>query len=166
MSYITTFTNRKFYYDDIYNNDICIEDIAWSLSHQCRFAGHYPVFFSIAEHSIYVADMCKQSLIDHEECLVNKICLAALLHDAAEAYLCDIPSPLKELLPDYKNLYKEVEGLIELKFNIDIDHSIIKLCDKVAFSKERFDRKILLNKLSPNESFNLFMRKFREFNNE
>lgn len=71
-------------------SDINIKDIAHSLSMQCRFIGHVDRFYSVAEHSVNVAAMVSPK---------NR--LAALLHDAVEAYLSDIASPIKRLLPDY-----------------------------------------------------------------
>jgi hypothetical protein len=68
-----------------------IYDIARSLSHVCRFNGHLPTFYSIAEHSVRVADWLQakgQSPL---------ICLTGLLHDAAEAYVGDMVRPLKQM---------------------------------------------------------------------
>lgn len=65
-------------------DDIAIEDIAHALSHICRWNGHVREFYSVAHHSVMVAGWCQP---EHR--------LAALLHDAAEAYLSDVPRPLK-----------------------------------------------------------------------
>ena len=64
-------------------DDVCIEDIAHALSMTCRFAGHSVQFYSVAEHSFIVG---------------SKEGIHGLLHDAAEAYLLDIPRPYKDLL--------------------------------------------------------------------
>ena len=72
---------------------IDIHDIAVSLSHLCRFNGHTRRFYSVAEHSVYVAwDFCRIS----NRTLPHEI-LAALLHDAHEAYTGDIITPLKSI---------------------------------------------------------------------
>lgn len=84
---------------------INIEDIAHALSMQCRFGGHLPRFYSVAQHSVMVAD-----LVDPE----NK--LAALLHDASEAYLLDIPRPVKSRLTNYKKIQRGLMRVIAKKF--------------------------------------------------
>jgi len=84
---------------------ICIEDIAHALSNQCRFAGHLPVFYSVAQHCVVMANKMHQS---HK--------LAALLHDASEAYLLDIPSPIKKRLSNYKEIENGLMILIAEKF--------------------------------------------------
>ncbi len=85
---------------------ICIEDIAHALSRQCRFAGHLPDFYSVASHSINCA-----SMLNGPEAK-----LAALLHDASEAYLVDIPRPIKPHLTNYKMLEDRLMELIAEKF--------------------------------------------------
>lgn len=87
---------------------IDIDDIAHALSHQCRFAGHLPVFYSVAEHSVHCAEMLLES---HPE-----LALCGLLHDASEAYLLDIPSPIKPLLTNYYELESNIMGVIADKY--------------------------------------------------
>lgn len=87
---------------------ICIEDIAHALSHQCRFGGHLPEFYSVAQHSL----LC--SSIASEE---NRF--AALLHDASEAYLLDIPRPIKQRLSNYKEIEDRLMILIAEKFGFE-----------------------------------------------
>lgn len=65
-------------------SDIDPRDIAWALSQQCRFAGHTQAFYSVAEHSVRVSNLC-----DPEFALIG------LLHDATEAYIQDIIRPLR-----------------------------------------------------------------------
>jgi uncharacterized protein len=81
------------------SSDIHVADIAHSLSLQCRFTGHCLTFLSVAEHSVRVLRALAGASLE-----VRKW---ALLHDAAEAYLRDIPSPLKSL-PEFK-AYREAE---------------------------------------------------------
>lgn len=75
-----------------------IEDIAHALSHQSRFGGHVNKFYNVANHSI----LCFQEALNKG--LNKKIQLTALMHDASEAYLVDIPRPIKKQFSQYKNI--------------------------------------------------------------
>lgn len=86
---------------------IIIEDIIHSLCHQCRYNGHSFDFYSVGEHSIYVSQFVREE---------NR--LWGLLHDASEAYLCDIPRPLKPLLTNYREIEFNLEMVIARKFNL------------------------------------------------
>lgn len=79
--------------------DIHIEDIAHALSNQCRFSGHVKKFYSVAEHSIKVS-----------HAVPKEDALWGLLHDASEAYLVDVPSPIKNDL--FGKQYREVEDML------------------------------------------------------
>lgn len=87
--FIITYTGKQFYYSNFMAVDIEIRDIAHSLSQLCRYTGHTNMFYSVAQHSMLVADKMPGT---HEEKLV------ALLHDASEAYTNDLASPLKAFL--------------------------------------------------------------------
>lgn len=76
--------------------DIRLEDIAHALSNLCRFTGHTSQFYSVAEHSVWVSYLAPGPYMAD-----------ALIHDASEAYLQDIPSPLKQL-PEF-TFYREAE---------------------------------------------------------
>lgn len=108
--YIETFTGKKFYFLDPTPDMVDIEDIAHSLSNQCRFAGHVSKFYSVAEHSINVCNLVQRATRD------DRLSLAALLHDASEAYLIDIPSPIKQHLPGYKDIELRVMRCVADKF--------------------------------------------------
>lgn len=88
---------------------ICIEDIAHALSSQCRFGGHLPRFYSVAQHSLY----CSYSMP------VPELKLCTLLHDASEAYLMDIPRPIKLRLANYKEIEDGLMKLIAEKFGFE-----------------------------------------------
>lgn len=68
---------------DIHPEDLCLQDIAHALALRSRFGGHCATFYSVAQHCCLAAMFTKESRP------------LALLHDAAEAYLCDVPGPLK-----------------------------------------------------------------------
>lgn len=102
--YIETFTGETFYFLNPTPEMIHIEDIAHALANQCRFTGHSSKFYSVAEHSIHVSRLCKNQL-------------AGLLHDASEAYLTDVASPVKPHLHNYKTLEDKLMKAIATKFN-------------------------------------------------
>lgn len=84
---------------------IHIADLAHALCHTPRFAGHLPVFYSVAQHSIDVVRL-----------VPGHLKLQALLHDASEAYLCDVPSPLKAHLPEYVRIENRMMEVIAGKY--------------------------------------------------
>lgn len=88
--WIQTASGRRFYPLKPRPEDVDIQDIAHALSLLCRFNGHSAVFYSVAEHSVRVSDSLPP---EHK--------LWGLLHDAAEAYLGDLPRPLKRQLPAF-----------------------------------------------------------------
>ena len=89
---------------------IVIEDIAHALSRLPRFGGHLNRPYSVAQHSVLAAKRVKG--------LANK--RAALLHDASEAYLLDMPTPIKARMKEYKehehNLMTEIFKKFGLKY--------------------------------------------------
>lgn len=92
---------------------IDIKDIAGALSKICRFGGHISTFCSVAQHSVLVATLAP----DH----LKK---AALLHDAAEAYLGDVIKPLKNILGFvYEELENQFNYAISAALNVDLVHS-------------------------------------------
>lgn len=108
-----------------------IEDIAHALANLCRFNGHTQEFYSVAQHSVLV------SLNVHPA-----LALAALLHDASEAYLGDMVRPLKRSMPAYREVEDHVTLVIEMAFKLrltDEDRAIIKFADERALMTERRD---------------------------
>jgi hypothetical protein len=97
--WIITYTGKKFYPLKPNIEDINILDIATSLSNQCRFTGHTSQFYSVADHCLRVTELCSPE---------NK--LWALLHDASEAYLIDLPKPIK--IQSSMAPYREVEEIL------------------------------------------------------
>lgn len=124
--YLTTASGRAIDIQRITPDDVSILDIAHSLSNLCRFAGHTREFYSVAQHSVRVA-----------LALPPELRLAGLLHDATEAYVVDLPRPVKCLLPDYKRIEANVWEAISFKFGIArFEHPLIKEVDDRALRTE------------------------------
>lgn len=105
----TICTNKAVYFDfeNPEAHPFDIEEIAHALSLQCRYTGHCKWHYSIAQHSVLVSHY-----VPPEDALDG------LLHDASEAYLGDVSTHLKSLLPEYKLLEQRVELAISKKFGI------------------------------------------------
>ena len=119
-------------YFDLMNprpEDVDILDIASALSKLCRFTGHTSEFYSVAQHSYYVAKI-----------VPPQYALQGLLHDASEAYIGDVASPLKMLLPDYKVVEQRVEAAIAERFGLPVKlHESVKHADLVMLATEQRD---------------------------
>lgn len=127
MSSITTYSKLEFDYLKPVTSSICIKDIAQALSHECRFAGHLPNFYSVAQHSLLLSQIVPE-----------EFALEGLLHDASEAYCKDIPSPLKRLLADYRVIEHRVNIAIREVFALPLEQSeVVHYCDLVMLATER-----------------------------
>jgi uncharacterized protein len=90
---------------------INIRDITAGLSKLCRFSGQINKFYSVAQHSAMLSVIVPDNL--------KKV---ALLHDASEAYLQDIISPLKQMLGEpYKKIEHSFMDAIFDRFGLNID---------------------------------------------
>ncbi len=162
---IQTYSGLEFNYANPTADMIDIKDIAWALSNQPRFAGHTRAFYSIAQHSVLVSVLAPEWMAKE-----------ALLHDAAEAYMLDIPTPLKQLLPDYQAIYDRVEGAIQAKFGVFVHTAEIKYADRMALATEKRDlmgpadwwavdvppAKWHIEPVGPGEAYEGFMQRWEE----
>ena len=119
---------------DIEKAKINLEDIAHGLAYTCRFAGQCKDFYSVASHSINCLRVAEHFGYS------NELKLYTLLHDASEAYICDIPSPLKKLLPEYKKYENAFQTNIYRTFGLEEitedKKKMVKEIDNIMFSKE------------------------------
>ena len=93
-------------------DQILIEDIAHSLSLMTRANGHCRQFYSVAQHCLNCALEAKS------QGLGQRLQLACLLHDAAEAYVADIPRPVKHRLTGFAEIEEYVQSVIFRKFGL------------------------------------------------
>lgn len=143
---LTLRDGRLFWPLDPRPSEVRVDDIAHSLSLTCRFAGHCREFYSVAQHSLLVAELVER--------IAPELALQALLHDAAEAYLGDIPRPLKPYvwIEDAETEVNATagtfdafeEGLLAVIFEgLDVpdlyDDGIVTHADEVALATEARD---------------------------
>lgn len=112
---------------------IDIQDIAWSLSMQCRYNGHVKRYYSVAEHSIYVVSLVKQMNPD----ISYRKQLQALMHDSTETYLGDMVKPVKIMFSLFNRVEDKLWVNICMKFDMDVEWSKeLKYCDAQAAVSE------------------------------
>lgn len=112
-------------------DDIAIEDIAHSLSLLCRFAGHTSVFYSVAQHCVSISEL-----------VTPQFALAGLLHDGSEAYIVDMPSPVKhsEEMSGYREIEKYLQGVIYNRYGLStIEPTDVKTMDRLLLRTEQRD---------------------------
>jgi len=124
-AYILTYTGQKVHPLGMRPESICIEDIAHALANKCRFTCHTRTFFSVAQHSVIVSGL----LIENP--------LWGLLHDAAEAYLPDVASTVKDFFPTLKYAEEMCMEVIAQKFGLP------ELDEKQKRDLKRIDRAVL-----------------------
>ncbi|MFC7515080.1 YfbR-like 5'-deoxynucleotidase [Herbaspirillum sp. GCM10030257] len=122
-------SGHYFNFEDPHRNEFSIDDIARSLSKQCRFVGHTREFYSVAQHSVLTSYV-----------VAPEYAYDALMHDAAEAFTGDVSRPLKQLLPDFKAIEKRVEEVVFTRFHVSNPlPDAVKHADLVMLATERRD---------------------------
>lgn len=168
-AWIQTYSGRRFNPTKPYVDAIVIQDIAHALSMQCRFSGHVRKFYSVAQHSVLVSYICDSA-----------DALWGLMHDASEAYLVDVPRPLKRSgkFDAYLEFEANMQAAVCKRFGLPEKEPVsVKKADKVLLSTEARDLMGPLHKdwrqpteplpfkivpLPPQEAKNLFMKRFFE----
>jgi 5'-deoxynucleotidase YfbR-like HD superfamily hydrolase len=110
------------------------DDIARALANVCRFGGHTRAFYSVAQHSVIVSELVQERGGDVEDVF------AALMHDATEAYLGDMPHPIKHRSPlgaAFKEAEDRLEAVLQARFAIKADVPEIKRVDRALLATER-----------------------------
>lgn len=127
-SSIQTYTGIEFYALDPRVEEIEPADIVHALSCICRFGGHARRFYSVAEHSVLVASKVSPEAR-----------LAALLHDAAEAYLGDVPRPIKKSISQIAEWENAILRCVWARFGISPTDEIlaeVRRADDMALATE------------------------------
>lgn len=137
-----TYTGRIIYPLDPRPEDIDIRDVAHALSLQCRFAGHSRFHYSVAQHSVLVMNLLgfapDLGQEDETDVPVGTLELTALLHDASETYLIDVPRPLKRSLPEYKVAEVAWERAVAERYALPFPMpKSVKWADEAALAIER-----------------------------
>lgn len=125
-------------------HDVDLGVIAWSLAQKVRFGGHGRVFYSVAQHSLNVASIVDETLRaqDVDDDVRLPVVKHALFHDAHEAYLADLPSPLKKLPwlePQWRKMEDAWDAVIFEAFEVESTPEIradVKQADLVALYVE------------------------------
>lgn len=175
-AHIRVHSGRLIDLENLQPQDILIQDIAHALSNICRFGGHIPRFYSVAQHCCFVADLVPYPAR-----------LEGLMHDAAEAYIGDMVTPIKHLpsMYGFRALESKVEAAIAKAFGLGFGYwrNEIKAADGLAYvtesinfkgtvedsMREKFGivvgpdgRVVELNVWTPEQAKVMFLDKFRE----
>jgi hypothetical protein len=136
VAFVETYSGVKFFPLDPKPRDIKIMDIASGLSKICRYNGQCKIFFSVAQHSLNCMDYARRMGYS------KRIQLLALLHDAAEAYVSDIASPIKPLIPLFgqieNNILKTIHQAFGIVFPNASEWKVIKEIDTIMLATEAF----------------------------
>jgi len=130
-AWIQTHSGRRFNPLQPNPDAIVIQDIAHSLSMQCRFSGHCKDFYSVAQHSVLVSYIC-----DSQDAFWG------LMHDATEAYLIDVPRPLKRSgkFQAYLDFEKVMQEAVCRRFNMAFtEPPSVKKADTILLATEARD---------------------------
>lgn len=177
--WISLLSGARFNYNNPEESDVTIEDIASALSNVCRFSGHLPRFYSVAQHLVNTSRIVKPELS-----------FDGLMHDTAEAFTNDLPTPLKWVFPIFKELEVAIESAMAKQFGFTYPyHPEIKHADTVMLISEKlyvkeddslwpayeewtaevvapYQDKLDLASWQPRRAKREFIERFEELNNE
>jgi 5'-deoxynucleotidase YfbR-like HD superfamily hydrolase len=116
---IALLSGAMFNYNKPEESGVTVDDLATALSNVCRFSGHLPRFYSVAQH-----------LVNTSRIVAPEFAFTALMHDTAEAFTNDLPTPLKAALPVFKELETKIEAAMSNKFGFQFPYPPeVKLAD-------------------------------------
>lgn len=105
--WIRTYTGKRFWPLAPRIEDLDLVDIAHALSLKCRWGGHVPELYSVAQHSVHVAQLVAEPFKRW-----------GLLHDAAEAYLPDLCTPIKARYPEVIAAEERILDLVRVRWSL------------------------------------------------
>lgn len=111
---ILTYTGRTIYPLDPRSEEIDLHDIAHALANICRYTGHVESYYSVAEHSVRVSELCEERVARPYSPDTYQMALEGLMHDASEAYLGDVARPIKQASYVGKLYGKAEDRLMEI----------------------------------------------------
>lgn len=109
--WIGLLSGAQFNYNRPEESDVTLDDLASALSNICRFSGHLPAFYSVAQH-----------LVNTSRIVAPEFAFDALMHDTAEAFTNDLPTPLKWAFPIFKELEVKIETAMADKFGFNFPY--------------------------------------------
>ncbi len=122
--------------------------IARTLSYEHRYGGNYGPY-SVAQHAVLVADVVELLLWDGQDIVgmprpeyehtcdeVNRYALSGLHHDDTEAVTGDLPKPVKNACPDFRELEADLQRAVDARYDIETGHEIVKRADRIVFAAE------------------------------
>lgn len=154
------YSGTNFDPDTFTHNDFNIEDIAHALSHNCRYNGHCAWLYPVGQHCHIIADILSNMKCNDETILYG------LMHDASEAYLSDVPTPMKVKLPIYKEwetkimdeiLYAVGEDICEHNPKAWLKEVDFDLVHKVDSSMIIYEMRVLFKNRPNDMTFNNVM---------
>lgn len=132
--YIQVHSGHRFYVLDPRAEDITIEDIAHSLANICRFTGHGDRFYGVGEHSIECARVARKLGLS------TIMQLYCLLHDGSESVVNDLARPVKQNIPQYKEVEDRIMAVIwqvaGLPKPTEFDYKLVKIVDNTLLINE------------------------------
>lgn len=132
--FIETYTGKTFCPLAPVWADINVADIAHALANQGRYSGHSRFRYSVAEHSVRVSELLEAWGAP------RKVQFWGLLHDASEAYLVDLPTPLKvtaRLGDPYREAERRLMRAVCKRFGLPVDEpTSVRAADAVLLATE------------------------------
>jgi 5'-deoxynucleotidase YfbR-like HD superfamily hydrolase len=168
---ISTYNGDFFDFDHPESFDFDVETIAHALSNICRYGGHSSKFYSVAEHSVLVSRV-----------VPSHLAMCGLFHDASEAFVGDMPSPLKAMCPDYRAIEERVHKEIATQFGLPYPFPPdIKYADKAVYKAERLQitsvddtiwhidippADVMVTGMDPKNAKQFFLSRYRELSKQ